>query len=49
MKKEKITTTPKGQPAAKKHTGNVPSDDAPYVFVPDDRPRRDGPGGEDGE
>ena len=47
MKKEKIETTPNGQrPANAYDDGNIPSEDFPCDIIPDEVPRKDGPGGE---
>lgn len=50
MKKDnKIKTTPKGQkPANEYDDGNIPQIDLPQDIIPDEVPRKDGPGG-DGE
>ncbi len=43
MKKEKIDTTPGGQPPANQYDdGNIPPEDV----IPDEVPGREGPGGE---
>lgn len=48
MKEEKINTTPNGQPAAKRYvSGDIPAEDLPEGILPDNRPRKDSPGGED--
>ena len=50
MKKEKITTTPEGhQPADLYDDGNIPKEDLPKNIIPDEVPRKDGPGGEGGK
>lgn len=47
MKEEKITTVPGGQqPANEYDDGNIPSEDLPRDVIPDEVPRKDGPGGE---
>lgn len=47
MKKDKITTTPNGQPPANQYDdGNIPPEDLPQNIIPDEVPRKDGPGGE---
>lgn len=48
-KKETIHTTPGGQaPADLYDDGNIPHEDLQNI-IPDEVPRRDGPGGENGE
>lgn len=43
----KITTTPDGQaPADTYDDGNIPQVDLPQNIIPDEVPRKDGPGGE---
>lgn len=51
MEKDKhIETTPNGQqPAGLYDDGNIPAEDLPQDIIPDEIPRKDGPGGEDGE
>lgn len=50
MKKEKINTTPNGQqPANLYDDDNIPEVDLSQDIIPDDVPRRDGPGGESGK
>ena len=50
MKKEKITTTAGGQqPADLYDDGNIPKEDLPKNIIPDEVPRKDGPGGEGGK
>ena len=50
MKKEKITATPEGQqPADLYDDGNIPKEDLPKNIIPDEVPRKDGPGGEGGK
>lgn len=47
MNKEKFTTTPNGlQPAQQYDDGNIPNVDLPQDIIPDEVPRKDGPGGE---
>lgn len=47
MEKEKFETTPNGQrPASTYDDGNIPSEDLPRDVIPDEVPRKDGPGGE---
>ncbi len=47
MEKEKINTTPGGQqPANLYDDGNFPKEDLPQDVIPDEVPRKDGPGGE---
>lgn len=47
MEKEKITTFPNGQqPADSYDDGNIPPEDLPKDVIPDEVPRKDGPGGE---
>ena len=47
MEKEKLETTPNGQrPANAYDDGNIPSEDLPRDVIPDEVPRKDGPGGE---
>lgn len=44
----KINTTPGGQkPASQYDDGNIPAADLPKDIIPDEVPRRDGPGGEE--
>lgn len=48
--KNKINTTPNGQqPADRYDDGNIPPEDLPQDVIPDEVPRKDGPGGESGE
>ena len=43
----KISTTPTSQATADTHDdGNIPQVDLPQNIIPDDVPRKDGPGGE---
>ena len=50
MDKEKITTTPNAQPPANEYDdGNIPKVDIPEDVIPDEVPRKDGPGGEGGK
>lgn len=51
MGKDKhIETAPNGQPPADLYDdGNIPAEDLPQDIIPDEVPRKDGPGGEDGE
>lgn len=50
MEKEKLVTTPGGQqPANKYDDGNIPKEDLPQDVIPDEVPRKDGPGGENGK
>lgn len=47
MQKEKIHTFPNGQrPANQYDDGNIPPEDLPQDIIPDEVPRKDGPGGE---
>lgn len=47
--KDKIVTTPEGQrPANLYDDGNIPKEDLPMDIIPDEVPRKDGPGGEAG-
>ncbi len=49
-KEKKITTTLGGQsPADTYDDGNIPQEDMPKEIIPDEVPRKDGPGGESGE
>ncbi len=49
MKKNKINTFPEGQrPANLYDDGNIPEEDLPQDIIPDEVPRKDGPGGESG-
>lgn len=49
-KDNKIKTTPDGQrPANAYDDGNIPQVDLPQDVMPDQVPRKDGPGGESGE
>lgn len=49
---DKITTTPNDQkpanlkPAEQYDDGNIPAEDLPQDIIPDEVPRKDGPGGE---
>ncbi len=46
-KEKKINTYPGGQqPANRYDDGNIPSEDLPSDVIPDEVPRKDGPGGE---
>ncbi len=48
--KPKINTTPNGQPPANQYDdGNILPEDLPQDIIPDEVPRKDGPGGESGE
>lgn len=48
MSKEKITTTPFGQrPADEYDDDNIPKVDLPQDIIPDEVPRKDGPGGDE--
>lgn len=50
MEKSKIKTTPNNQPPANQYDdGNIPSTDLPQDIIPDEVPRKDGPGGEEGK
>lgn len=50
MEKNKITTTPGGQePANIYDDGNISKEDLPQDIIPDEVPRKDGPGGEGGQ
>lgn len=45
--KEKINAYPNGQaPASSYDDGNIPHEDLPQDIIPDEVPRKDGPGGE---
>ena len=45
--KNKINTSPNGQPPANVYDdGNIPNVDLPQEMIPDEVPRKDGPGGE---
>lgn len=47
---KKIETTPNGQsPADLYDDGNIPNIDLPGNVIPDEVPRKDGPGGEGNE
>lgn len=47
MSKDKIQTTPNDkQPANGYDDGNIPQVDLPKDVIPDEVPRKDGPGGE---
>ena len=49
MKKNKTNTYPDGQrPANLYDDGNIPEEDLPQDIIPDEVPRKDGPGGESG-
>ena len=46
-KERKINTSPGGQqPADRYDDGNIPREDLPSDIIPDEVPRKDGPGGE---
>lgn len=46
----KITVYPNGQNTANVYDdGNIPQVDLPDNMIPDEVPRKDGPGGEDGK
>ncbi len=46
-KEKKINTYPEGQrPSDQYDEGNIPEEDLPIDIIPDEVPRRDGPGGE---
>lgn len=48
--RDQIKTTPDGQqPADLYDDGNIPKVDLPRDIIPDEVPRKDGPGGESGE
>ncbi len=48
--KNQINTTPNGQqPANDYDDGNIPQEDLPQDIIPDEVPRKDGPGGESGK
>lgn len=52
MEKSKVTTTPTPDlpsPAAAYDDGNIPKEDLPKDIIPDEVPRKDGPGGESGK
>ena len=50
MKDNKINTYSDGQkPANLYDDGNIPQVDLPQDIIPDQVPRKDGPGGEDGK
>lgn len=54
MEKDKISTTPFGySPADSYDDGNIPKEDLPQDslkdIIPDEVPRKDGPGGESGK
>ena len=47
MNKESISVYPNGQkPANQYDDGNIPHEDIPQDIIPDQVPRKDGPGGE---
>lgn len=47
MKTDDMNFTPDGQkPADQYDDGNIPARDLPQDVIPDEVPRRDGPGGE---
>ena len=47
-KEKRINTYPNGQqPANSYDDGNIPQEDLPINIIPDEVPRKDGPGGED--
>lgn len=46
-KEKRIDTYPNGQqPANSYDDGNIPQEDLPINIIPDEVPRKDGPGGE---
>ena len=48
--KNQINTTPNSQPPANDYDdGNIPQEDLPQDIIPDEVPRKDGPGGESGK
>ncbi|MDO5154709.1 MAG: hypothetical protein Q4D51_01985 [Eubacteriales bacterium] len=50
MKDNKTIEVPKDQPGATKFAnGNIPKDQLPQGVISDDRPRKDGPGGDSGK
>ena len=50
MKENNIKTTPYGlRPANDYDDENIPKVDLPQDIIPDEVPRKDGPGGEDGQ
>lgn len=50
MKKENLNIFPNGkQPANQYDDGNIPDEDLPQDIIPDEVPRKDGPGGESGK
>lgn len=50
MKNDKINTFPNGQqPANQYDDNNIPNVDLPQDIIPDEVPRKDGPGGENGK
>lgn len=50
MNKENPTVFPNGQPPADEYDdGNIPQVDLPQDIIPDEVPRKDGPGGESGQ
>lgn len=50
MKENNIKTTPFGQrPANDYDDENIPKVDLPQDIIPDEVPRKDGPGGEEGQ
>jgi len=50
MNNKKNTVYPNGQqPANEYDDSNIPSVDLPQDVIPDEVPRKDGPGGEDGK
>lgn len=50
MKDDKINTLPNGQqPANAYDDDNIPNVDLPQDIIPDEVPRKDGPGGESGK
>ncbi|EOS76411.1 hypothetical protein C819_01668 [Lachnospiraceae bacterium 10-1] len=47
-KEKRINTYPNGQqPANSYDDGNIPQEDLPINIIPDEVPRKDGPGGEE--
>ena len=47
MSKDKFSTTPNGEQSAQQYDdGNIPGVDLPQDVIPDEVPRKDGPGGE---
>lgn len=50
QQKDSMTTAPNASTSANAYDdGNIPKEDLPQDIIPDEVPRRDGPGGEEGK